>query len=85
MAEIELRIIGRQRISGRIPNTAILKDKLAAFEEGRNGMRGKVDRRFKTDDARIRLNKPYPPIQYLRANNTRIFLNSLPPFVLWTE
>lgn len=64
MAEIELSVIGRQCLSGRVPNITSLRSRLAAFENDRNNKSGKVDWRFTTEDARIKLKRLYPSIQH---------------------
>ena len=60
MAEIELGILGRQCLDRRIDNTEALTREVAAWETQRNAAEAKVNWRFTTDDARIRLKKLYP-------------------------
>ena len=60
MAEIELGILGRQCLDRRIDNVETLTREVAAWEEQRNASEAKVNWRFTTDDARIRLKKLYP-------------------------
>ena len=60
MAEIELGILGRQCLARRMDNAEALPGEVAAWEAQRHAAKAKVDRRFTTDDARIRLNKLYP-------------------------
>jgi hypothetical protein len=63
MAEIELGILGRQCLSGRIDNVEELRRQCHAWARERNAARKKVTWRFTTDDARIRLKKLYPSIE----------------------
>jgi transposase len=60
IAEIELSILGRQCLSRRLPDRATLTREVAAWEAERNAAGGKVDWRFTTDDARIKLKRLYP-------------------------
>ena len=60
MAEIELGILGRQCLDRRIDSAETLTREVAAWEEQRNASKAKVNWRFNTDDARIRLKKLYP-------------------------
>ena len=63
IAEIELSALGRQCLDRRIPNRDILAKEVAAWERERNIAQVKVDWRFTTDDARIKLKHLYPSIQ----------------------
>jgi hypothetical protein len=60
MAEIELSILSRQCLNRRIPDQAMLHEGVAAWEAERNAIATRVDWRFTTDDARIKLNHLYP-------------------------
>jgi transposase len=62
MAEIELSVLSRQCINGRIPNDQILSREVQAWESDRNSKVVKVDWRFTTADARIKLKRLYPKI-----------------------
>jgi len=62
MAEIELSVIGRQCLSGYIPDIVTLEHETAAWENERNTQKTTVEWRFTTDDARIKLMKLYPVI-----------------------
>ena len=62
MAEIELSIMQRQCLNRRIPNQESLKREVGAWEAKRNANEEKVDWRFTTQDARIKLKKLYPSI-----------------------
>ena len=63
MAEIELGILGRQCLDRRIDNVEMLTREVAAWEAQRNAVKAKVNWRFTTDDARIRLKKLYPSFE----------------------
>jgi hypothetical protein len=63
MAEIELSVLSRQCLDRRVPDVATLEAEVAAWEARRNTAGGKVDWRFTTEDARIRLKRLYPSIQ----------------------
>ena len=63
MAEIELSVLGRQCLAGRIPDKASLITEVNAWEEERNASVVKVHWRFTAADARIKLAHLYPRIQ----------------------
>ena len=63
MAEIELGILARQCLSRRIDNMEQLKDEVAAWQVIRNTAEAKVNWRFTTENARIKLKKLYPSIE----------------------
>lgn len=60
MAEIELSVLGRQCLEGRIPDVDTLTREVAAWEQARNDAQMTVHWRFTTRDARIKLKKLYP-------------------------
>jgi hypothetical protein len=62
MAEIELSVLARQCLSGRIPNKETLATEVTAWEKERNTSVVKVQWRFTTIDARIKLKSLYPKI-----------------------
>jgi len=63
MAEIELGILARQCLARRIDNMEQLKNEVAAWQVIRNTAEAKVNWRFTTDNARIKLKKLYPSIE----------------------
>jgi len=63
MAEIELGILSRQCMGGRIPGKQMLVDQVKAWQTDRNRSRAVIDWQFTTVDARIRLRRLYPKIQ----------------------
>ena len=62
MAEIELSVLARQCLAGRIPDKATLQEQVMAWEQERNQHTVRVDWRFTTADARIKLKRLYPSI-----------------------
>jgi hypothetical protein len=62
MAEIELSVLHRQCLKARIPDQAILIEKVAAWETRRNVQGSSVSWQFRTEDARIKLHRLYPTI-----------------------
>jgi hypothetical protein len=63
MAEIELSVLARQCLDRRIPEAGLLRHDVAAWQTRRNQAQVKVDWRFTTADARIKLKRLYPSIQ----------------------
>lgn len=64
IAEIEFGILQRQCLNRRIPEQATLRDEVAAWQKRRNTEALEVNWRFTTEDARIKLKRLYPSIQY---------------------
>ena len=62
MAEIELSVLSRQCINRRIPDEQTLRHEVLAWVDERNSQVVKVDWRFSTADARIKLKRLYPKI-----------------------
>jgi hypothetical protein len=62
MAEIELGVLSRQCLNRRIANKATLGSEVKAWQVDRNAKVVKVDWRFTTADARIKLKHLYPEI-----------------------
>jgi hypothetical protein len=60
IAEIELNVLGRQCLGRRIPDKPTLTREVAGWEAQRNTDQAKVDWRFTTADARIKLKRLYP-------------------------
>jgi hypothetical protein len=63
MAEIELSVLGRQCLDRRVPNFATLQAEVAAWQVRRDGIGSRIEWRFTTEDARIRLKRLYPTLQ----------------------
>ena len=64
MAEIELSALAAQCLDRRIPDQDSLCREVDAWQEPRNRQSTRVDWRFTTDDARIKLKSLYPSIQH---------------------
>jgi len=62
MAEIEISVLSRQCLAERMDNVKRLQKEAMVWAEERNTKEAKVDWRFTTDDARIKLKKLYPSI-----------------------
>ena len=60
MAEIELSILQRQCLDRRLGDRATLEEEVAAWVAERNNARQRIDWRFTTTDARIKLTHLYP-------------------------
>jgi hypothetical protein len=60
MAEIELSVLHRQCVNRRLPDQETLTREVAVWEHKRNQDAVKVNWRFTTEDARIKLKKLYP-------------------------
>lgn len=63
IAEIELSVLQGQCLDQRIPDRDHLVKEVAAWETGRNTKASKVNWRFTTEDARIKLKRLYPTIE----------------------
>ena len=63
MAEIELSVLARQALSGRIPTLQALQERIAAWQERRNQRQTTISWRFTTADARIKLKRLYPSLE----------------------
>jgi hypothetical protein len=62
MAEIEIGVMNRQCLNRRIPDQDTLRTELKAWQERRNHKAVRVNWRFTTEDARIKLKSLYPSI-----------------------
>ena len=63
MAEIELSVLAEQCLDRRLADRATLERQVTAWETARNGAGHRVDWRFTTTDARIKLKHLYPANQ----------------------
>ena len=63
MAEIELGVLARQYLDRRIPGQVVLEQETKAWQNQRNRDSIRVDWRFTTKDARIKLKSLYPSLQ----------------------
>ncbi len=62
MAEIEIGVLTRQCLNRRIPDQETLKNEIEAWDEKRNEKAIRVNWRFTTEDARIKLKSLYPSV-----------------------
>ena len=62
MAEIELSALSRQCLAARMTDQPTLARAVAALETSRNTAAPRVDWRFTTADARIKLHRLYPSL-----------------------
>ena len=63
MAEIELSVLSRQCLERRVPDFERLEAEVVAWQERRDEKGGKIDWRFTTEEARIKLKRLYPALQ----------------------
>ena len=64
IAEIELSVFSRQCLNRRISDLETLRSEAEAWQKHRNQNAGRVDWRFTTQDARIKLKRLYPQTQH---------------------
>jgi hypothetical protein len=64
MAEIELRLVSRQCLAGRIPNEETLKAELTAYEPRRHAVHATIQWRFTVQKARRKLHRLYPSLSH---------------------
>ena len=64
MAEIEIGVLSRQCLARRIPDQQVLRREVGAWQGQRNRDAVRVDWRFTTEDARIKLKSLYPSFQH---------------------
>ena len=70
MAECELSVLSRQCLDQRIDSPARLTEEVAAWEQERNAQQVRVDWRFTTADARIKLQRLYPVLSPANISET---------------
>lgn len=63
MAEIELSVLSRQCLDRRIGKRVELEEEVAAWQSKRNGQTVRIQWRFTTADARIKLHRLYPSLE----------------------
>lgn len=62
MAELELSVLARQCLQDRMENQSDLERQVQAWQQRRNLTANRVDWRFTTEDARIKLKRLYPSL-----------------------
>jgi hypothetical protein len=63
MAEIELSVLARRCLDGRIESSGMLRREVEAWEDDRNERMVGLEWQFTTADARIKLHRRYPTTQ----------------------
>jgi hypothetical protein len=63
MAELELSVLQRQCLDRRLGHRVMVEHEVAAWAAARNGASSRIDWRFTTADARIKLKRLYPVFQ----------------------
>jgi hypothetical protein len=63
VAEVELAVLEKQSIGGRVPDRESLSMRSKTWERERNRAKVKVNWQFRTADARIKLRRLYPQVQ----------------------
>jgi DDE superfamily endonuclease len=63
MAEIELSVLARQCLTGRIPSLEQAQQRVQAWQEQRDQAGATIDWRFTAADARIKLKHLYPTVK----------------------
>ncbi len=56
-------MLSRQCLDRRVPDFGTLKAEVYAWQERRDAAGGKIDWRFTTEDARVKLKRLYPSFQ----------------------
>ena len=62
ISEIEISVLKRQCLAGRIPDIETMRRAVAQWNDDRNNRQTVVDWQFTTDDAKIKLKRLYPNI-----------------------
>ena len=64
MAEIELSVLARQALAGRLATSEEVRERVVTWQEVRNQRQTGISWRFTTPDARIKLSRLYPSIEH---------------------
>lgn len=64
IAEIELSVLSRQCLNRRIADIDTLKQEVSTHQQHRDALGTKINWRFTTEDARIKLKRLYPSINH---------------------
>lgn len=81
MAESELSILSRQCTRRRILDRQTLVEEVMAWRDERNADTARIDRRFTTDDARIKLEHLYPTLHATSVARPQTCGYPIPPTV----
>mgnify|MGYP002154946043 CR=1 FL=1 len=60
--ELELSVLSRQCLERRLPDSDTLRREVEAWEQARNAQHAKINWRFRTKDARTKLQRLYPDL-----------------------
>jgi hypothetical protein len=63
MAEMELCVLSCQCLERRVPDFETLEREAAAWQDWRDAAGVKIEWRYRTEDARIKLKRLYPSLQ----------------------
>jgi hypothetical protein len=63
VAEIELSVLARQALSGRLPSVEAVQERVDAWQQRRNQRQATISWQFTAEDARIKLKRLYPSIE----------------------
>ncbi len=70
VAECELSVLGRQCLDRRIESPLLLAREIKAWQDRRNGQEVRVNWRFTTENARIKLKRLYPVLAPITKRQT---------------
>ena len=70
MAECELSVLSRQCLDQRIDSSSRLTDEVADWEQQRNAQQVRINWRFTTNAARIKLQRLYPVLSPANTTET---------------
>jgi hypothetical protein len=70
IAETELSVLSGQCLDRRMASKQLVSDESSAWEAERNRLEAKVRWRFTTEDARIKLEKLYPVLEWPESLRT---------------
>ena len=63
MAEIEINVLANHGLSKRVATMGQMRKEVSAWNKNRNKTASKINWRFTTDDARIKLKRLYPQFE----------------------
>jgi hypothetical protein len=62
MAEIDLSVLARQALTGRLASVQEVQERVAEWQQMRNQKQARINWRFTTQDARVKLKHLYPKL-----------------------
>jgi hypothetical protein len=68
VAECELSVLRRQCLNRRLPDLETVRSEVGAWQHARNRAQVRIDWRFTTDDARIKLKRLYPVVNVQKSS-----------------